>query len=120
MTATELQLEVDGQTLSATLEDNASARAFADLLAEGPLTVEMDDYASMEKAGQLPQSLPRSDAQISVGPGDVILYQGDQITVYYGTNSWSFTKLAHVEGATADQMRAFLGEGAADVTFSLV
>lgn len=51
MTATELQLEVDGQTLSATLEDNASARAFADLLAEGPLTVEMDDYASMEKVG---------------------------------------------------------------------
>ena len=50
----------------------------------------------------------------------MILYQGDQITVYYGTNSWSFTKLAHVEGATADQMRAFLGEGAADVTFSLV
>lgn len=119
MNATAIQLEVNGQTMQATLEDNASAQAFADLLAQGPVTVSMDDYANMEKVGPLPQSLPRSDAQISAGPGDVILYQGDQITVYYGTNSWSFTRLAHVEGATADQMRAFLGTGAADVTFSL-
>lgn len=120
MTITEVQLEVNGQTLVATLEDSASARAFVDLLTRGPLTVSMHDHASMEKVGQLPQSLPRSDSRISVGPGDVVLYQGDQITVYYGSNSWNFARLAHVEGATADQMRAFLGEGSVDVTFSLV
>ena len=119
MTIIEVQLEANGQTLVAVLEDNTSARAFVDLLTQGPLTVSMGDYASMEKVGQLPQSLPRSDSQISVGPGDVILYQGGQITVYYGSNSLNFTRLAHVEGATADQMRAFLGEGAVDVTFSL-
>lgn len=119
MSATKVTLEVNGQTLVATLEDNPSAEAFADLLAKGPLTVEMDDYANMEKVGRLPQSLPRSDSQISVGPGDVILYQGSQITVYYDTNSWNFTRLAHIEGATANQMRAVLGDGAVDVTFSL-
>mgnify|MGYP005785905823 FL=1 len=119
MSATKVTLEVNGQTLVATLEDNPSAEAFADLLAEGPLTVEMDDYANMEKVGRLPQSLPRSDSQISVGPGDVILYQGNQITVYYDTNSWNFTRLAHIEGATANQMRAVLGDGAVDVTSSL-
>lgn len=119
MAATEIQVEANRQTLAATLENNSSAEAFASLLATGPLTVSMRDYADMEKVGSLPTALPRSDAQISVGPGDVVLYQGNQITVYYGTNSWNFTKLAHIEGATAEQMRAFLGEGDADVTFSL-
>lgn len=119
MAATEIQVEANGQTLAATLENNSSAEAFASLLATGPLTVSMRDYADMENVGSLPTALPRSDAQISVGPGDVVLYQGNQITVYYGTNSWNFTKLAHIEGATAEQMRAFLGEGDADVTFSL-
>ena len=119
MAATEIQVEANRQTLAATLENNSSAEAFASLLATGPLTVSMRDYADMEKVGSLPTALPRSDAQISVGPGDVVLYQGNQITVYYGTNSWNFTKLAHIEGATAEQMRTFLGEGDADVTFSL-
>ena len=119
MAATEIQVEANRQTLAATLENNSSAEAFASLLATGPLTVSMRDYADMEKVGSLPTAFPRSDAQISVGPGDVVLYQGNQITVYYGTNSWNFTKLAHIEGATAEQMRAFLGEGDADVTFSL-
>ncbi|HIT45049.1 MAG TPA: hypothetical protein IAC28_03035 [Candidatus Aphodovivens excrementavium] len=119
MAATEIQVEANGQTLAATLENNSSAEAFASLLATGPLTVSMRDYADMEKVGSLPTALPRSDAQISVGPGDVVLYQGNQITVYYGTNSWNFTKLAHIEGATAEQMRAILGDGDADVTFSL-
>lgn len=119
MAAIEIQVEANGQTLAATLENNSSAEAFASLLATGPLTVSMRDYADMEKVGSLPTALPRSDAQISVGPGDVVLYQGNQITVYYGTNSWNFTKLAHIEGATAEQMRAILGDGDADVTFSL-
>lgn len=119
MAATEIQVEANGQTLAATLENNSSAEAFASLLATGPLTVSMRDYADMEKVGSLPTALPRSDAQISVGPGDVVLYQGNQVTVYYGTNSWNFTKLAHIEGATAEQMRAILGDGDADVTFSL-
>ena len=119
MVATEVQLKANGRTLVATLEGNASAQAFAALLAEGPLVVNLDDYANMEKVGTLPRSLPRSDARIDARPGDIILYQGNQITVYYGSNSWNFTRLAHVEGATADQMRAFLGEGAVDVTFSL-
>lgn len=114
-----IQLEANGVALQATLEDNTSAEALAALLADGPLTVSMHDYAGMEKVGSLSQNLPRNDRQISVGPGDIILYQGDQITVYYGTNSWSFTKLGHVENAGADELRRVLGTGNVDITFSL-
>lgn len=119
MSKQSIQLEARGIALQATLEDNTSAEALASLLADGPLTVSMHDYAQMEKVGDLPQSLSRNDRQISVGPGDVILYQGSQITVYYGTNSWSFTKLGHVENADADELQRVLGTGDVDVTFSL-
>ncbi len=119
MSATQIKLKANGIAFQATLEDNSSAEAFAALLSSGPLTVSMHDYAGMEKVGRLPQDLPRNDRQISVGPGDIVLYQGNQITVYYGTNSWSLTKLGTVDGATAADLLSALGEDDATVTFSL-
>ncbi len=64
-------------------------------------------------------ALPRNDAQITTEPGDVILYQGAQVTIYYGVNSWSFTRLGKVQGLSPEELRAALGEGDAAVTFSL-
>lgn len=114
-----IQITVGDTTLTAIPENNSSAEAFLALLQEGPVTVEMSDYAGMEKVGPLGTSLPRNDTQISVDAGDVILYQGNQITIYYGTNSWNFTKLAVIEGATKESLLKVLGSGNVDVTFSL-
>jgi hypothetical protein len=79
----------------------------------------MSDYAGMEKVGSLGQSLPRNDTQLNVGAGDVILYQGNQITIYYGTNSWSFTKLAVIPNITGDELLKILGDGDVEVKFSV-
>ncbi len=114
-----IQITVGDTTLTAIPENNSSAKAFLALLQEGPVTVEMSDYAGMEKVGPLGTTLPRNDTQISVDAGDVILYQGNQITIYYGTNSWNFTKLAVIEGATKESLLKVLGVGNVDVTFSL-
>ena len=73
----------------------------------------------MEKVGSLGTSLPRNDTYMSVDAGDVILYQGNQITIYYGTNSWSFTKLAVIQNATKERLLEALGSNDVDVTFSL-
>ncbi len=75
------------------------------------------DYGNFEKVGALGTQLPTNDERITTEPGDVILYQGDQITVYYDTNSWSFTRLGRVQGVTADELKAILGDG--DVTMVL-
>ena len=80
----------------------------------------MSDYAGMEKVGPLGTSLPRNDTQISVDAGDVILYQGNQITIYYDTNSWRFTRLAVIEDATKESLLEVLGTGDVEVTFFLV
>ena len=100
--------------LTATLADNSSARAFYELLRHAPLTIKMNDYGNFEKVGPLGTSLPRNDTQITTSAGDIILYQGNQITIYYDTNSWSFTSLGKVDGVTQAELKKILGKG--DVT----
>lgn len=112
-----LKITVGDQELLATFADNSSAEAFRELLAQGPLTIEMEDYGGFEKVGPLGTTLTRNDTRITTEPGDVILYQGNQITIYYGTNSWSFTRLARIDDPSG--LQEVLGEGAVSVTFSL-
>lgn len=112
-----LKISVGDYILMAAFEDNSSAEEFRELLAQGPLTVEMEDYGGLEKVGSLGVTLTRNDTQITTEPGDVILYQGNQITIYYGTNTWSFTRLARIDDPT--DLREKLGDGTASVTFSL-
>ena len=112
-----LKITVGDYELLATFADNRSAEEFKELLAQGPVTVAMEDYGGFEKVGPLGATLTRSDTQITTEPGDVILYQGNQITIYYGTNSWNFTRLARIDDPTGLQEKR--GEGTVQVTFSL-
>ena len=112
-----LKITVGDQDLLATFADNSSAEAFRDLLAQGPVTIAMDDYGGFEKVGSLGTTLTRNDTRITTQPGDVILYQGNQITIYYGTNTWNFTRLAKINDST--DLQAKLGTGTVQVTFSL-
>lgn len=112
-----LKITVGDYELLATFEDNSSARAFRELLAQHPVTIEMEDYGGFEKVGSLGTQLVRNDTQITTEPGDVILYQGNQITIYYGTNSWSFTRLARIDDPS--DLKEKLGSGTVSVTFSL-
>ena len=112
-----LKITVGDQELLATFADNSSAEAFRDLLAQGPVTISMDDYGGFEKVGSLGTTLTRNYTRITTQPGDVILYQGNQITIYYGTNTWNFTRLAKINDST--DLQAKLGTGTVQVTFSL-
>ena len=106
--------------LTATLADNSSATAFYELLKKGPLTVDMHDYGSFEKVGSLGTSLPRNDSQITTEAGDIILYQGNQITIYYDTNSWNFTRLGKVDGVTQAELKKILGKGNVTAVFDIL
>lgn len=112
-----LKISVNGMELTATLENNSSAQALAALLKQGNITVDMSDYGNFEKVGNLPQSLPKNDEKITTVPGDIILYQGNKITIYYAENTWDFTKLGHINNITQEELKTLLGDG--DVTVSL-
>ena len=113
-----LKISVNGTELTATLEDNSSAQALTELLKQGNITVDMNDYGNFEKVGDLPQSLPKNDEKITTVPGDIILYQGNKITIYYAENTWDFTKLGHINNITQEELKAILGDGNITVTLS--
>lgn len=117
MEQTTFYVTVEGTLFPATFADNSGAQALRDLLAEGDITIEMSDYAGFEKVGPLGQSLPTSNSQTTTQAGDIVLYQGNQIVIFYGSNSWSYTRLGRIVDLTG--WAEALGSGAVSVTFSL-
>jgi hypothetical protein len=116
---TKIDVTVNGNTQTATLSDNVATEAFRELLGDGAITIRMSDYGGFEKVGALPQSLPTANEQITTVAGDIMLYQGNNIVMFYGSNSWSYTRLGRFDGLSTSELKTFLGSGNVDVTISL-
>lgn len=116
---TEMIITFNNHSYTAKLVKNSSTEALIEMLKPGPVTVNMEDYAGMEKVGPLPKSLPQNNKQMNTSAGDVILYQGNRFVIYYGTNSWSLTPLGKIEDVTSEDLRNTLGSGDVVVTLSL-
>ena len=116
-----ITITVSGKSLPVKIEDNKATKALVAALREASITYEADDYGGFEKVGSLGRSLPTGNAQITTQPGDVILYSGNQIVLFYGSNSWSYTRIGKMEYGTLDELKSFLkaGEGTISVTLSL-
>ena len=115
----EIIIKVNGKILNVKLEDNTSSKAFFEKLKSGDITISAHDYGNFEKVGNLGFNLPTNDENITTEAGDLILYQGNQITLYYDTNNWLFTKLGKVQNISQDELKNILGRGNVELTFSL-
>ena len=120
MTDNQISIKIgEKAVLTATLTENSSAAALLRLLSSGPVTIDMHDYANMEKVGSLPESLPRNDTYFTTGPGDLVLYLGNQFVIYYDTNSYNFTRLGKINGNySGAELKSLLGDGNVTVTLS--
>lgn len=119
MSNSTIKIEVNGTTLTATLKDNVSTRALVNLLKEGPLTINMNDYAKMEKVGPIGTTLPQCDERLTTQPGDLILYLGQYFVIYYGPNTYKLTPLGKIDNTSGDELIRILGNGDVTVTISL-
>ena len=115
-----LNITIDGKTLPVILVENEATRTLVAALQETPITYEADDYGGFEKVGALGRSLPTSNQQITTEAGDVILYSGNQIVLFYGSNTWNYTRLGRIQYTTLDELKSFLkaGQGRISVTLS--
>ena len=116
-----IKIIVSGKTLSVKIEDNEATKALVAALSEASITYEANDYGGFEKVGLLGRTLPTSDTQITTQAGDVILYSGNQIVLFYGSNTWSYTRLGKIQYESLDELKSFLkaGDGNISVTLSL-
>ena len=114
---TAMNMTIGDTPVTVAWEDNASVAALQALCVQGPLTIQLHMYGGFEQVGDIGSSLPRDDTQTTTQAGDIVLYSGDQMVVFYGSNSWAYTRLGHITDQDADGMRTLLGNG--DVTVTL-
>ena len=110
-------VEGGGKHFTATLEDNKAAETLAEMMQEDPVTIQMSDHGGFEKVGDLGTDLPTSNRQTTTQAGDIVLYQGNQIVIFYGSSSWSYTRLGRIDDLTG--WETALGDGDVTVTFAL-
>ncbi|MDE7263602.1 MAG: leucine-rich repeat protein [Anaeroplasmataceae bacterium] len=108
---TKMYITINGNKLEVTLAENSSVGALVERLKQGDIIYTANDYGGFEKVGSLGFSLPTNDTQITTQSGDVILYLGNQIVLFYGSNSWSYTRLGRIIGYSASELRTLLGAG---------
>ena len=115
----ELVLLLNDTPLTVQWEDNPSVAALLQLAEQKPLTIAMEPYGGFEQVGTLPQSIASNDAQIVTKPGDIVLYSGSSLVVFYGSNTWAYTKLGHIEGLSPEELANLLEDSPITVTLSV-
>ena len=114
-----LYVTIGGVTKSATLVDNKAAQELVARLQEADVTVTLNTSGGFEIWGALGFSLTTSNEQIKAQPGDIILYNGSNICMFYGSNSWSYTRLGRFDGMTESELKTFLKAGESDISVKL-
>ncbi len=115
---TNLTMIIDTTPVAVSWEDNQSVQALMEMAQEGPITIQMSMYGGFEQVGSLRRSLPRSDKQTTTQACDIVLYFGNQIVVFYGSNAWAYTRLGHITDKTASEMADLLGHGDVSITIT--
>ena len=116
-----MYITIGEETHTVTMEDNVGTRALIAALQTENIVYIAHDYGNFEKVGYIGQSFPTDNHQTTTSAGDLVLYGGDNICIFYGSNSWSYTRIGKLDGLSADEVRRFVkaGEGEVNITLSL-
>ena len=109
---------IDGTKVNVEWEDNQAVERLRDMAKDGDITIQMSMYGGFEQVGSIGQSLPRDDKQTTTSSGDIVLYSGNQMVVFYGSNSWSYTRLGHISDKDEAEMADLLSQGDVTITIS--
>ena len=112
-----LTLKIDGIEVDVIWSDNDSVKALKNLAKDG-LTINMSKYGGFEQVGSIGSTLPSADTRITTNPGDIVLYSSNQIVLFYDSNTWSYTKLGHIN-LSKSELTDLLGDEEVVITLSL-
>ena len=118
---TEMYIMINGNKMKVTLAQNSTVTALVELLKQGDITYTANDYGGFEKVGGLGHTLPTNHVQTVTEPGDIVLYQTNQLVMFYGSNSWDYTRIGKINCSSQTELESFLGagQGSVQVTISL-
>jgi len=114
-----VKVKINDNVFDVKLENNSATQELLNVLKKGNITVNATEYGGFEKVGDLGFSLPTSDENVNTDSGDIVLYQGNQISLFYGSHSWSYTKLGKIENIESENLKEVLGSGNVTLVFTL-
>ena len=114
-----VKVKINDNIFDVKLENNSATQELIKKLEKGNVTVNAKEFGGFEKVGDLGFSLPTNDENMKTGPGDIVLYQGNQISLFYGSHSWSYTKLGKLDNVDSNKLKEVLGSGDVTLEFSL-
>lgn len=114
-----MTMMIDGTKVNVEWEDNQAVERLRDMAEDSDITIQMSMYGGFEQVGSIGQSLPRDDKQTTTRSGDIVLYSGNQMVVFYGSNSWSYTRLGHISDKNEAEMADLLSQGDVKITISI-
>ena len=103
-----LNLLIDDVEVNVEWEDNDSVKAIKEIAKNGGLTITTHHYGGFEQVGEIGQSIVSSNVQMTTEPGDIVLYADSNIVVFYGSNSWSYTKLGKIKDKSLSELKQLL------------
>lgn len=114
-----VKIMVNDEVFDVQLENNSATEELIKVLKKGNVTINASDYGNFEKVGDLGFTLPANDENIHTSPGDIVLYQGNQISLFYDSHSWSYTKIGKIQNVDSNKLKEVLGQGDVKLVFSL-
>ena len=114
----EMKMTINDTPVEVSWENNASVKALAKMAENGPVTIETEPYGGFEQVGPIGATLPSSDTNISTEAGDIMLYTSSQMVIFYGSNSWAYTRLGKITGKSDAELRDLLGGDGVTVTIT--
>lgn len=114
-----IKITVNNNVLEVKLEDNEATKSLIERLKNRDIKVKANEYGGFEKVGNLGFSLPRNDMSITTSAGDIVLYQGNQISIFYNSNSWNYTRLGKIQNISESELKTILGTEDVEMTLSL-
>ena len=114
-----VKVKINDEVFDVKLENNSATQELIKELKKGNVTVNASEYGGFEKVGDLGFSLPANDENVETNPGDIVLYQGDKVSLFYGSHSWSYTKLGKIDNVDSNKLKEVLGSGDVTLEFSL-
>ena len=114
-----ITMTINEEKIEVVWENNESVKELMEIVSSEPLTIQMSMYGGFEQVGALGKSLPRDDVQMTTDAGDIVLYSGNQMVIFYGSNSWAYTRLGKVRDKTASELAELLGNGDVEITICM-
>ena len=114
-----IKLLINNEKLDVSLVDNSTTRKLRDILKEQDIIIKAQDYGNFEKVGEINFELPTNDQKITTSYGDIVLYNGTLVSLFYNSNTWEYTRIGHIDNITQQELINILGDGDNELHFSI-